>query len=176
MKNNIFTFFVALTLLVGCGEPTKNQGDKSDTLTSRDKSATPSEQTTKRPPNSQAKKYLFAETDDCSFQEQIKTSPAAKLILFDPKGIFPEELYEKSPSAILKKQLRDIEFFQQFIRLRFDFFVATQDCEYGAAVTSYFKIVSFPTILVIDEKGVILYKEEGMKDVQELIQDIQLLK
>ena len=112
---------------------------------------------------------------ECHHQEKIATSQRKKLLIFDPTGIFPENLYTTSPSNKLKNDILMQLDFRHKVAEMCDLFFVTQDCEVGAKLTNEFKVTNFPTVMVIGEDGRTLYKKEKLISLTDLYGDLEML-
>lgn len=112
---------------------------------------------------------------DCEFQKNIKLSERKKLLVFDPTGIFPEELYAGSPSNKIRREILEQPEFKEKLGKMCDLFFVTQDCPDSATLTKELKVTNFPTFMVVDKTGRILYKKEKLTSLQDLHEDIRML-
>jgi len=113
--------------------------------------------------------YIYSDSDDCNEQlEGITKSKNVRLLFFDSKGMFDEDAYQQSPSARIKKQIKNDADFQNLAKKHFDFISVSQDCEIGQQLSLKFGIQMFPVFILQDEKGVGLYKHSPMLSINKM--------
>ncbi len=123
----------------------------------------------------QVKTYM-ATSLDCEYQKNIAKSQRMKLVIFDPTGIFPEELYAKSPSHKIQHDILAQTDFRNWAEKKFDLFFATQDCPEGQYLTKEYHVTNYPTILLINkDDGRVLYKRDQLLSLDDLHRDLKLI-
>jgi len=135
-----------------------------------DKSSSKSNSKTQNPSQTYSATSL-----DCDFQKNIAVSQRNKLLIFDPTGIFPEELYAGSPSNQIKSQILGQKDFRDAIAKKCDLFFVTQDCPEGVQLTKELKVVNYPTIILQSRDGTALYKKEKLMSLEDLYEDLKMV-
>ena len=118
---------------------------------------------------------FVANSLDCKFQKNITASQRAKLLIFDPTGIFPEELYATSPSNKIKNDIISQKDFREWATRKCDIFFVTQDCPDSAVLTKEHRVTNFPTFMLIGREGRVLYKKEKLMSLEDLYQDLEMI-
>ena len=126
-------------------------------------------------PATEVKTYM-ATSLDCEYQKNIAKSQRLKLVIFDPTGIFPEELYAKSPSYKIQHDILAQSDFRKWAESKFDLFFATQDCPEGEYLTKKYKVTNYPTIMLINkDDGRVLYMRDQLLSLDDIHRDIELI-
>ena len=112
---------------------------------------------------------------DCEYQKNIAKSGRKKLVVFDPTGIFPEELYPKSPSFKMQNDILAQADFRKWASGEFDLFFATQDCPEGAYFTKEYRVTNYPTVMLINENGEVLYERDQLMTLDDLHRDLNMI-
>ncbi len=121
----------------------------------------------------QAAPIYVATALDCDYQKYIAVSQRPKLLIFDPTGIFPENLYATSPSYKIKTEILSQKDFRDMVSKKCDLFFVTQDCPEGAKLTKELKVTNFPTFMLLSQDGNVLYKKEKLTTLEDLYIDIK---
>lgn len=120
-----------------------------------------------------SQKYIFTSTESCEDQElYVNRKVDLKLIFVDSKGAVPDKFYSKSPSLNVKKQLAEDISFTNFANNNFDFIVLTQDCPAGIENSKKYNVLSWPTILLVDLNGKVLFESVGITHPARLKKDL----
>lgn len=118
--------------------------------------------------------FFFSKENSCAEQiENYGNTGKLTFYFFDSEGMLPEDMYETSPSNILKKELREDSVFVNYAKKHFNFFVFDQACDVGRIKASNFDIKITPTMLLVDENGEVLLTKIGPHIPAELVEEIK---